>query len=637
MRNPSYPGIFASGVMLSVMLCTLPGLQAQQDLPVQVLHYADLVLYNGKVLTADDKFTIAQAVAVRDGKFLALGDSATILRMAGPKTERIDLQGKTVVPGFCDPHSINLLGGVPAGGNALTWINDNMFEVGADSVDDLLRQIKRAVDSAKPGEWLFFGLPRNVATYQLNRKLLDTVTPDNPILATYDTTQALVNSQTLSLMPRDVKEGLFVDDQGEPTGHIRGWALGVLEMEVLPYPDDKRMEEMIQAQKEVFRKINSVGVTTVGSRAWGLSLTIVAELYRRAELPLRLRLTHEFGRQNPQMERYLKRMGNFMDLGNEWFKIAGATSTVVDSNPGNGGLFTRSPKRQRLPGDAFGPTGQDKWALMFQEEDGWKKEFQNTVLLGRYGWNVSDMHIIGDGGVELMVSAWDEINKTRPVRGKRFGMVHGGIRPPDLAKRLAQYDAALSLAPAIGFMGKGTEQAIVTQYGADQMAALHPIRSLIDAGLKPVLEVTNFMLGFGATTPIGQRVKKLATGRAARVEDAGGENSVAWNRYGNQFYMWNLEKFITRRNEATGKVWGPGERVTRQEALWMGTNWASRFYGDEKIVGTVEPGKLADLVILGGDYLTAPEEEISEIPVLQVMVGGKVTYEKPAAAAAGTQ
>ncbi|MBI3940067.1 MAG: amidohydrolase family protein [Acidobacteria bacterium] len=628
MRDPNRTNFFVLGMALSVTVAlAFPVLRAQQDLPSQVLHYADMVLHNGKVLTADDKFTVAQAVAVRDGKFLAIGDSAAILKMAGPKTQKIDLQGKTLVPGFYDPHSGNLLGSVPAGGSALNWINDNTFQIGADTVDDLLRAIKQGVDQVKPGEWVFFGIVRDDAAYQLNRKLLDSVAPNNPMLICYDTTAGVVNSKALSVLPKDVKEGLFLDDKGEPTGQIRGWALGVLEMEALPYPDDKRLEEMIQLQKGVFEKINSLGVTTMGSRAWGLPLTIVSELYRRGELPLRVRLSHEMGRQNPQMERYLKRMGNFRDLGDDWLKIAGATSTVVDSNEGNAGMFTRSPKRQRLPGDAYGPFGQNKWALMFQEQDGWKKEFHNTVLLGQYGWNVTDMHIKGDAGVEMMVDAWDEINKTRPVKGRRFGMVHGLMRPPDLARRMANYDAVLSLAPLIGFMDKGSEQAIVIQYGADQMAQTHPIRSLIDLGLKPVLEVTN---GLGLD-PLGQRAKRLVVGQAAQGIEGGGMFGRAWKLYGAKWYMMNLEKFITRKNEATGKVWGPGERITRQEALWMGTRWASRFYGDEKTLGTIEPGKLADLVILGGDYMTVPEEDISEIPVMTVIVGGKISYERPSA------
>ena len=79
-------------------------LRGQQDLPTEVLAYADWVLYNGKVLTADDQFTIAQAVAVRDGKILAVGETARILKMAGPNTKKVDLQGKTVTPGYYDTH-----------------------------------------------------------------------------------------------------------------------------------------------------------------------------------------------------------------------------------------------------------------------------------------------------------------------------------------------------------------------------------------------------------------------------------------------------------------------------------------------------------------------------------------------------
>jgi len=130
---------------------------------------------------------------------------------------------------------------------------------------------------------------------------------------------------------------------------------------------------------------------------------------------------------------------------------------------------------------------------------------------------------------------------------------------------------------------------------------MFPVKSLIDAGLKPVIE-SNYVYadssGGRTTTPEGFT------------------------------YLWLLEKFVTRKNDQTGGLWGSQERVSRREALWMATNWASRYYGDQDTLGSIEPGKLADLVILGGDYMGVPEEEISELPVLKTIVGGQVMYER---------
>jgi predicted amidohydrolase YtcJ len=131
---------------------------------------------------------------------------------------------------------------------------------------------------------------------------------------------------------------------------------------------------------------------------------------------------------------------------------------------------------------------------------------------------------------------------------------------------------------------------------------MFPIKSMIQGGLKPVIENN-------------QRWADASDGEADTPEGF--------------TYLSLVEKFVTRKNEITGQVWGADERISREQAMWMATNWASYFYGDEKILGTLEAGKLADLVVLGGDYMTVPEEKISDIPLLMTVVGGKVTFERP--------
>jgi len=152
------------------------------------------------------------------------------------------------------------------------------------------------------------------------------------------------------------------------------------------------------------------------------------------------------------------------------------------------------------------------------------------------------------------------------------------------------------------FRGADTITQLETMYGPDKVAGMSPVRSVIDAGLKPTLELTNM----------------LSTGGGIDLSEY----------YENNFYLQAMEHFITRKNNDTGRVWGPHQRITREEALKMATAWASRFYGDEDIMGTIEPGKLADLVVLGGDFMTVPAEQISDLPILKVIVGGKITYEK---------
>ncbi|MBI3940055.1 MAG: amidohydrolase family protein [Acidobacteria bacterium] len=583
--------------------------QAQGDIPAQVLAYADMVLYNGKILTADEGFTVARAVAVRDGKILAIGDTDLILKMAGPKTTRINLEGKTVTPGFIDVHSNGAQGSHgPSGPNWFPYYTQIRF----DKVDDGLRMIKAAVEKAPPGEWVFVNPFRTAAAYQLTQEMLDQIAPNHLLLVNLDNAIGLMNSKALSYIPDDAKSGLFRDKDGKPTGKIGGFAYGVLTYEILPYPQGEWLEEMIQKEKRRVAAIHRMGVTSLGARMSGLALTIVRELQRRGDVPMRIRVSTEMSRLNPHTERYLKRMGNLNGVGNEWFKISGMAFGAMDSTAGNAGHWTRTPMRNTEPWYAYGPYGHDKWKESAAGAENWQEnsDYRNAYLAGKYGWNMTDVHAQGDGAVELALEIWDKINKETPIRGKAFGIVHGTMRPPDLAKRLAGYDAVLSMAPDYLFRGPRNVEYLEKQYGADAVAGYSPLRDLIDVGLKPVLEVTN-------TGVMREELDGQPTPDTKLLDNPA-------------LYMEAMEVFVTRKNLTTGKVWGQGQRIGRDEALKMATAWAARFYNDGEVMGTIEPGKLADLVILGGDYMTVPEEQISDLPVLKVVVGGKVTYEKPA-------
>ncbi len=587
-------------VVLIIVACIIPsGSMGQQSLPPEIIAYADMVLYNGKVLTVDENFTIVQAVAVRDGKILTVGSSDRILQMAGPNTTRIDLEGNTLIPGFIDVHAGRFfLGGHGPGGPSYL---PNHSRVRFEDLDDGLRKIKGAVEKADAGEWVFVRAQRTVAAYQLTGQMLDAVAPNNPLLVNLDNTTGFVNRKGMSYLPDDVKTGIYKDRNGEPTGRIAGWAYGVLTYEILPWPEQEALEKMIQNQKEIFKKVNAMGITSIGTSGSGLLITIQRELYMRGELPLRIRLTSEMARQNPNTERYLKRVGNFMDVGDEWFKIAGMVVSSIDGTIGSAGFLTREPKRNMEPWDAMGFYGQNKWREMAEEGKDWREysDYKNAVLAGKYGWNVTEIHSQGDQAMSLLLEVFDEINKVRPIKGKRFGIVHGSMRPSDLAKKFAAYDAMISHNASYLFYGDDVV-ALEKMYGPDRVAGMQPVRDLIDMGFKPILEVAD---------------TELTESREALDEAQG-------------IYLESMEAFITRKNNTIGKIVGPNQRITRQEALKMATAWAARFYGDEDIMGTIEPGKLADLVILGGDYMTVPEEKISELPILKVVVGGKINYEK---------
>ena len=153
--------------------------QIPRDLAPEVLAYADRVFYNGNVLTADEKFTVAPAVAIRDGKILAIGEDSRILRMAGPKTVKINLKGNSLIPGFYSVHADgNFKGNHGAGGPFGT------VPIPFPDMQTGLTNIRKLVEAAEDGEWVYVDVPITDLTYKyLDRHILDTVAPNHPLQA----------------------------------------------------------------------------------------------------------------------------------------------------------------------------------------------------------------------------------------------------------------------------------------------------------------------------------------------------------------------------------------------------------------------------------------------------------------------
>ncbi|MBI4483617.1 MAG: amidohydrolase family protein [Acidobacteria bacterium] len=571
-------------ISVSVTLVSLPWLAAQTPapLPAEVVRYADTVLYNGAILTADDRFTIAEGVAIRDGKILAVGTSQRVLSLAGPETKKIDLEGKSLVPGFFDTH----LHGAWVGNIAKRGRGGR---VNFEDKDRAFAEIKKMVEGASPGEWIVLSGPRTKNFYSVTRRDLDPISPQNPLVFITQSQEVLANSVALKLanLPPEMPGVLKDAKTGEPTGQLFSFAAGVVTYDVMPLP--QVTEEMLANQKTVLRRLNSQGLTTIIGRGQGLTTSILKELWQRQELTARVRITHEFTRLNPQLESYLKRMGNLSGFGDAWMKIVGATVQPVDGTTGDAAALSAKRKIRRRPEDPY-EWGANKWLAYgpIQQEDPKERTEWNSILLAnRYGWNVTSVHSQGDLGTQILLEAYAEADKEKSLQGRRFGFDHGLMRTPENFKLAKQLDVIPSIGPKYMFMG--SPSTLIFLYGADAVHEMTPVKSLIQMGIKPVLEA-----------------------------DIAGAYSAP---------LWLMEKLITRMDEK-GTVWGPQEKISRQEALWMKTNWAARYSGDERISGTIEAGKLADLVVLDGDYMKVPEQEISKIPILLTYVDGRVVYDR---------
>jgi predicted amidohydrolase YtcJ len=586
-------------ITASLFVLSMAAGAAAQTIPAALVKYPELILHNGKVLTVDEQFSIAQAVAVRDGRFLKVGTNQDVLALKGPQTQVIDLQGRSVTPGFIDTHGHGHF--VSPRGAGL--VSGGSLECA--TVEKCLDEIKAGVAKAKPGQWVRFGGVRNdVLINQVTRWTLDKVSPNNPVWIATACCTSLLNTAAWDQVKQRLAamDGAFKDPKTkEPNGHIRGQANGVLDHEFSTWPKEWWTGETYEDQKTRLRVLNSHGVTTNGGRTTGLGVSVLNELRERGELTVRVRPMMEFVMLNPESEAYLKRVGNLTGVGDDMYRVAGMTVSAPDGQTNEGGAMSTIVPRNKLdqpggvPWDMFGKdrflAGENKWALSRQDLD-WRgagTEYETIILANRYGWSIMGMHTQGDIGAKMVLEAFEKANAERPLKGRAFGFDHGMIRDDEDLKRAAKLDVRNSFNSNYIF-GEGNRGQIY-MFG-EQIHLFSPIRSAVDLDVKPGLEME------------GQFQED---GRVAAL--------VA------------IQRFITRTDEG-GRVWGAKQAISREEGLRMATIWNARYHNDQDTMGSIEEGKLGDMVVLDGDYMTVPEQKIRELKVDLTILGGKVVYDR---------
>jgi predicted amidohydrolase YtcJ len=586
-------------VWVPVCLSISAGLLDAQQLtvPAELVTYPELIVHNAKVITADDSDTIASAVAIRDGRFLAVGANDQVLRLAGPNTKKIDARGRSVVPGFIDTHIHQAFAGQVSKRGSSGRVTFKTKESG-------LEEIKKLVEGTPPGEWVTLAAPRNPAFFAVTRTDLDPISPNNPIALITVGTDTTVNSLALKLANIPIEmPGLEKDANGEPNGKLEGWAAGVVLYESRPWPP---FQEVVEEQKELFAKANSEGLTTLMARAQGLSISVFREMWLKGELSARVRATHEFMRLNGNGEAYLKRLGNLLYFGDDMFKIIGTTVGPVDGADSEGASLTATPRLKVLDDSAFAGLGQNKWlghGRMGKSPNEWdeipleikeRSEYKNVILANRYGWNITSVHSAGDESTRITLKAYEAASKEKPLDGV-WGIDHQPMQTPETMKLIKD----LNVVPSFYYFtpGGGGQEGMIEQYGADRVSGMVPVKTFLKEGIEPVYEADTLQYPFFAP-------------------------------------MYNLEMFVTRKNpqfQGQGnldRVYGTEEKLDRKEALYMMTKYAAKYSNEQKLLGTIEPGKLGDLVVLDGDFFAVPDEEIFEkLPVVMTIVGGKVVYE----------
>jgi predicted amidohydrolase YtcJ len=587
--------------------------------PPELVAYPSLVLYNGKVLTIDAQFTVAEALAVRDGRILAVGTNEDVRRLAGPETRSIDVGGRSVVPGFIDSDGDNAF----AGGDLYkdTQVNGRIgTTVRGDSVAAMLDQVRALVAQAAPGSPVYVRLADEFLNdlAKLTSRDLDALAPANPLFLAL-TTDSVVNTLMLERafaagLPGD-HIGVVKDASGKPTGQLFGAASGIVGWNLRDWPE---LTEAIFAEQQALNdRFLRAGVTTVTGHASGYTVTIMSQLFHQGRLKLRVRPDLDFARQNPLADQFIRRTPNLVDfaLGDGMLRIVGAAVGPVDGASDDGSILTNEPKLRVHPFAQGTAYGRNKWAgTTFNGRHWWdltpsekaQTEAGTLFLLRKHGWNIGGNHNMGSQAATIVLQTLADAERQPDIKVK--AMLGRNALDHNLIWDAKSIEAAKSMGDSIAFglnselwsprVVRG-EEMLFSQYG-ERLATIQPVKDLVNAGLNVHFE------GGNPDMPATWRIERFVT-RVAR-------------------YATRSER-ARRSGPALARVWGPEQSVDRRQALRMVTIAAARFISEENMLGSIEKGKYADLVVLNGDYMAVPEQGIDELEPLMTIVGGEVVFD----------
>jgi predicted amidohydrolase YtcJ len=535
---------------------------------------ADLILVNGKVWTVNAKQPEAQAVAVRGGKIIAVGKSADVRKLADGDTKVIDLEGCRVLPGFHDSHVHLLGGGLRLAQVALKDAKDE---------EEFGKRLKEWDAKLPKGRWMLGGdwdHDRALGGKLPDAALIDKYVPDRPvILRRYDGHVAVANSKALKLAgvtakTADPDGGVIYRkrDGKEPTGLLRDNAMGLVDR-LVPPPDVDAIAEAIKAALDLAR---SVGVTAVQDMDGSDAATrrILFRLYQRLAKDDKLTCRVELRWPLAQW-RALADQGIEWGFGNDYVRIGGLKG-FVDGSLGatTAKMFSPYLNEPKSTGVYVTPLGRMR---------------EQVEAADAAGLNVA-IHAIGDRANAELLDLYAGVIKKNGKRDRRFRIEHAQhLRKQDY-KRFADLEVIASMQPYhVIDDGRWAEGRI----GKERCATSYAFRGLLDAGAR---------LAFGSDWSV------------APLDPLAG-----------------IDAAVNRRtlDGKHPKGWFPEQKITVAEAIEAYTLGSAYAAGRENALGSIEVGKLADLVVLSGDVLAKQQRDrIAATKVDLTVVGGKVRYER---------
>jgi predicted amidohydrolase YtcJ len=522
------------------------------------------ILYNGNIYAAPEGtgFRRIQAVAIVDGKIVAAGDNAEIRALAGPGTRRTGLAGKTVLPGFIDPHTHIALFGV-----------DHLRSVACDlpSISEIQKAIRDRASRTPKGEWIRgfkYDDTKTAEGRKLTRQDLDQAAPDNPVIVGhrgghtgYANSLALQKLDFNDQTPDPAGGQLGRDSEGHLTGELRETAMDGVRRQGPP-PTRAEKAEGVKLLTKLFAKS---GITSAHD-AYGSPEDLLSyqDAYGDGQLSCRIYgfIYHA----------YIDRMiaaGIRTGFGNDWVRVGGM-KLVCDGSI--------SERTARVSQPYIGRP--DDYGILVMPE---AELYQQARKAHLAGWQIGT-HANGDVAIDIALKVYERLAREYPRTNARFRLEHCSIVNEDLLKRIKALDAIPT--PFWTYVYYHGEK--MKNYGEERLDHMFAMRSFLDYGIR-VAPGSDYSPG-----PFDP--------------------------------MMALQSCVTR-TDSKGNVWGAKQKITVAETIRASTRNGAYASFEENVKGTLEPRKLADLVVLGRDPFVEEPSTLRTIPVERTMLGGRWVFE----------
>jgi predicted amidohydrolase YtcJ len=556
---------------MAIPATRLKEIQRGKTMPLDNPVHADLIVINGKIATLDARGSLAEAAAVSDGKFLAVGENVEALAHRGPRTRVVDLGGRTVIPGLNDSHLHVIRGGLN--------YNLELRWDGVPSLSDGLRMLKDQVQRTLPGQWV--RVVGGWSEFQFAERRMPTLeeinaaAPDTPVFILHLYCQALLNKAALRACgytkdtPNPPGGEIQRDASGNPTGLLIARPNAMILYATLAKGPKLPPEYQMNSTRHFMRELNRLGLTSVidaggGFQNYPEDYAVIEELHRRGEMTLRI--AYNLFTQKPRQEkedfaRWIKITGP--GKGDDFFRCNGAGEMLVFSAADFEDFLEPRPN---LP-------------VAMELE---LKEVVTLLAANRWPFR---LHATYDESITRFLNVFEEVNRDVPLEGLNWFFDHCETISDRSLERVKALGGGIAIQHRMAYQG----EFFIDRYGKRAAERTPPVRRMLDLGI-----------------PVG------AGTDATRVASYNPWVSLYW--------------LVTGNTVGGLSLYPESNCLGREEALRLYTQGSSWFSNESGKKGAIVPGQLADLVALTDDYFSVPEERIKGIQSVLTVVDGKVVH-----------